>query len=97
MVSIQVRYAPRTSRAGPSAWSTPSWRNKQRLQIDSTEARSWETSTKVVPLSRTSRMRFRQRCWKAASPTASTSSTSSTAGSRNAITANPRRICMPLE
>ncbi len=57
----------------------------------------WLTNTMVVPARCRSRMRSRQRSWKATSPTASTSSTIRTSGTTWMATENPSRMNMPLE
>ena len=62
-----------------------------------TVARSCDTSSSVVPLWITWRIRSRHFCWNVASPTASTSSTMRMLGSRNAAIAKPSRTFMPLE
>ena len=95
--SSAPRYSDSTSRTGPSLRTTPPCSHTARSLIPSTAARSCDTNTSVVPWTSMARIRSRQRCWNAVSPTASTSSTSSTSGSRKAATPNPSRICMPLE
>ena len=58
---------------------------------------SWVTSSTVAPLSRMRSNSSKHFCWKAASPTASTSSMSRISASTWIITEKARRTSMPEE
>ena len=58
---------------------------------------SCEMISIALPARRNSAIFSRQRRWKSASPTASTSSTSRMSGSTCTATAKPRRTYMPEE
>ena len=68
-----------------------------RLQMRRTRSDAWDTKMIVRPSRWKPRTRSRHFCWKASSPTDSTSSTSRTSGSTLMATANPRRTYMPDE
>ena len=59
--------------------------------------RSWETSTIVLPRALNSWILPTHRCWKASSPTASTSSIRRTSGSTVTAIAKPSRMYIPDE
>ena len=57
----------------------------------------WVTSTIVFPAAFVSRKASAHFCWKAASPTASTSSIRRMSASTSIITAKASRTCIPEE
>ena len=68
-----------------------------RSQKRSTADMSWVTSTIVLPARLRCSNCSKHFCWKAASPTASTSSISRTSASTSTVTENASRTLIPLE
>ena len=75
----------------------PSLISIARWQYSSTVVISWVTRTIVLPAAFISWKASAHFCWKAASPTASTSSISSTSASASSITEKASRTSIPEE
>ena len=90
-------YARSTSSGVPDVATRPFSSSIARSQRRSTELGSCETNTIVPPARLKSQIRPWHFCWKASSPTASTSSSSRMSGWMCIATEKPRRRYMPDE
>ena len=86
-----------TSPGAPMATSSPRSSSIARSQKCSTDDMSWVTKMIVLPAALSVSNCSKHFCWKAASPTASTSSISRMSASTWIATAKPRRTAMPEE